>query len=317
MHQRFHLGRAALLVALVLLAAPAAAAARTGFRRFVVGPVAVGHGYSLFAFRDGCGSHFPNVVFEPPPDFGWFGLVFIKRIPGGIEAHEYYGNGPTPSCDFSTGRFKFRLGRFATIDVTFHRRASSPPRNFPSGCGGQGSMTHAGIATGTFRVDIDPAFFGSVDVHRTWASTRMTTLAGCNAHTEMDANFGVWGTSPWLSAIASPDGRTWVTIENWQHVARGLQSIHGIYLAGGPSLFDPIGFGSATVNGPGGPVTGQLSYRAAGPVRFYGGLSGSLTVAYDVIGTRILNGPAATTKYGSPNLFPCGPAEESGCFSNP
>ena len=128
-------GRAAVVAAVVVLAAPAAAGA-SGFRQFVVGPVAVGHGYSVVAFKDGCYAGPPNLLNPPPPDFGENGVELIKSIPGGTETHTYSSGRPA-TCDLTTGTFKLNLGRLATIDVTFHPRGNSWKGSLSSGNAGR------------------------------------------------------------------------------------------------------------------------------------------------------------------------------------
>lgn len=298
--------RAALAVLLVVLAAPAAAAAG-GLREFLVGPIPVGHGYSVSAFRIGCG---PNEVTNPV-GFGDYGIDFVKSIPGGTETHTYFADPTDATCDFTTGRFKLTLGTWAMVEVTFHPHGSAWQGSRYPGCGGRRPLFQAGTATGTFRVDIDPFYFGSVNLHRIRASIRTAGASPC-ADVSMDADFGHGFGAAGLSAWASPEGHTWLEIQKDTNVNRTIQSTHTMYLTGGTALFDPTpDLASATVNGPGGPVTGQLRYSSTSPTSAT--LSGSLRVAFDVIGTTTLTG-SATGAYGGPQLNACGPLAEVVCF---
>lgn len=297
-----------------MLAAPAAAAA-SGFRQFVVGPVAVGHGYSVVAFKDGCYAGPPNLLNPPPPDFGENGVELIKSIPGGTETHTYSSGRPA-TCDFTTGTFKLNLGRLATIDVTFHPHGSSWKGSLSSPCGESSQVVQAGTMTGTFKVDIDPSYLGSVDLHRTRGSIRTEAASpqsqSCH-YTEMMGYFGPRAVYPLLDAASLPDGRSWVMIDTGRKVSRSVAGVRGveaaddINLTGGPALFDPApDLTSASVTGPGGPVTGQLRYSSKSRGGVYGTFFGSLRIAFDLTRTRTLEAAAgnAGRHYGAgPQLF--------------
>lgn len=305
--------RAALIASLVLLMAPAAAAADSSAVQFVVGPVAVGHGYQLWATSDGpCNTGGPPSLAHPA---GRAAIEFIKRVPGGIEEHSYAGNPAKATCNLSTGAFKLSLGRLATIDVTFHHhgRPRKEQGSLLFGCGGSRPLIQPGMATGTFRVDIDPSFFGSVNVRRTGGSIQRQRSPRCDQNVEMLADFGSTLGAPLLVARAAPGGGSTLVIESAQIVNRSVIGNHAISLAGGAALFSPASdLSSATVTGPGGPVTGRLSF--SNPQHAYSGsLTGSLTVAFDVIGAKLLAGSVADGNPG-PELFGCGPGATTACF---
>jgi hypothetical protein len=294
----------------VVLAAPAAAPA-SGLRQFVVGPIPVGHGYSVLAYRDGCASR-PSL--SNPPGSGDSGVEFIKSLPGGSEMHTYWGSPLSASCDFATGTFKLNLGRLATIDVTFHPHGRTTKATLAEGCGRASPVLQTGTTTGAVRVDIDRSFFGRVDLHRTRGSIGTAELPRCPGNIDLLAYFGSSQATPFLNAIASPAGTSWLTIESYATVTRSVESSHTIDLTGTAALFDPaFDLSSATVNGPGGPVAGQLGF--SNPNHAYSGsLSGSLRVAFDVIGTKILEGSAATINSVGPMLFRCGSGAAGVCF---
>lgn len=291
MSHRFGLGRAALVVSLVVLAAPAAAAGAPP--QFVIGPVNVRHGYEVFASSNGrCRSPGPPSLLKSQP--GVATVEFIKAIPGGVEVHSYRNGNPTKAtCNLSSGVFKLSLGRMGTIDVKFHPGSVKPRKS-----------RVIGVATGTFKLDIDPSYFGRVDLHRLRGSIGTASPSGDTQFVELLGYFGPYVGSPLLVGAAFPDGRSALMIQAGARTAnRTVVGTHTIYLTGGPTLFGSApDLTSATINGPGGRVTGQL--RFSNPQRAYSGtLSGALNVRFDVIGTRILQG--STVNNPGPELFRC------------
>lgn len=306
MLHRFTLGRTALAAVVVSLAVPAGALADGGGPSVLVGPVSVGHGYSLEASGYGCGSKYASGS-----------ITFTKTVQGGSEGHDYFVQKASCSIskDLSKASLTIDAGSYGTIDVKFAKHGKVKKGAYPKGenCSGPKPLTQPGEATGKFKVNIAPAVFGKVDLKKVQGSTQMEDYQ-CRGPLgkimSLGAGFGPQQSSINLNADRPSGGPSTVDISTYGQVNSTISVSHDLMLTGGKSLFKAAAnASSATVSGIGKLVSGQLKFTAdpscTGSTRT-GTLAGKLIVKFDVIGKQTLNGPSAQyANLGSGGQRPC------------
>lgn len=300
MFSHFKLGRAALVVSLLFLAAPAVAAADGG-PALLIGPVKVHHRYVLSSTGNGCGTK-----------YAFADLAFTKTITSGDEAHTFGDTNSKPTChiagNLSSGSLKFDLpGGLAKIDVTFHKKGAKKHEPVPKGCTGK-DLVQPGIATGTFDEKVDGSFFGKV--HLTKVPAEISDAAetcSAKASAGFRSLFGSWylaGANDNLDVFRPKKGApTLSAYIGTPAMSNGMYANHSLTISGGNSLFQlASNLGSATIKAPGGSVTGSLKFTATsaastscGVTSRNGTLSGKLAFHFDLIGTQVLRGAQASS----------------------
>lgn len=280
---RLHLGRAALLGALVLLAAPSAALA-DGTPAFNIGPLKVKNGYSMSIFGFSCGTKYAGGS-----------ITFTKTGTGFSESHTYSGT-KHGSCslakNLSSGSLKFSIGKSATINITFSKRGSKKTGPLPPGCTGTHPTLQGGIAKGTIKVNIS-SFFGRVNKSQLKASVQSEPKFTCGPTKSFKKTYflSVSGGSTeggmGLNASLPPSGSATLSFYDSQS-STSMFASHTLTLIGSRSMFTPKSdLSSAKVKGSG-KVSGTLTFTADASCQSTtartGSLSGSLTAHFDVGG---------------------------------
>jgi hypothetical protein len=288
MFHHVHFGRAALVAASLLLAAPAAALADGG-PSFTIGPVKVKHGYTASGFGFGCGTASAGGS-----------VSFSTSSRSFTESHSY-----TPrtkaSChvagNLSSGSLKFRIGKLATVNVTFHKKGALKHEALPPGCTGPKPEIQPGVATGTIRFKIAPSFFGRVSLGKAQASVSKTAAYTCKPTTAskktvfFDAAPGSQSSGTDVFASRPPGGPGFVSIIKSQYTGGVFQS-HTLTWFGGSSFTANSDLSSASIKGSG-DARGTLKFSATPSCKGSnrtGTVSGSITAHFDVVGNQTLKG---------------------------
>ncbi len=287
-------------MALVLLftAAPAAARVPRSITELTIGPIHVGHGYTLSVLGGACGARHQGVE-----------VLFTKTIRGGSEAHSYgasRGEHCHIAADNSTGTANFRLGGdMAKVEMTFHKEGPAKHGRLAHGCTGTPPVAQPGVVTGTFQVSIDGSFFGRIRLERARASiVRFSLNIHCKPQPStkrgplvLFANFGSTRSGAVLGAVRDRRQGSSLSLTTHRRRSDGVTVSHSISVNGKGFVFAASGnLDSAHIDASGGPIQGYLRFKAKPGSKGtpgLGTLTGALRLHFDLIGNQTLDGSTA------------------------